>query len=79
MTLYHCPDCNRWHNGTGHICTDPLPKIHDTNSLKSAVVKAARDFVSAIGNPGFMEGAELARLIEALRELDGLDRPLEGK
>lgn len=80
MTLYNCPDCRRWHNGTGHICTDPLPKIRDSNSLKSTVVKAARDFVGAMGSPGFMEGAELARLIEALQELDGRDRPLlEGK
>ena len=41
MTLYNCPDCRRWHAGSGHVCTDPLPEIRDQRSLESAVVKAA--------------------------------------
>ena len=76
MTLYHCPDCNRWHKGHGHICTDPLPKIRDTNSLKSAVVKAAR-VVDAQWIADGLAYPALEELHKALIELDGLDRPLK--
>ena len=70
MTLYNCVDCRRWHSGTGHVCTDPLPEIRDQNSLKNAVVKAARE-VNVWARDRDLE--------QALLELDGLDRPLEGK
>jgi hypothetical protein len=76
MTLYNCPDCRRWHNGTGHICTDPLPEIRDTNSLKSAVVRAARDLIRQMPEPGEVGEMDLGPLAHAIAELDGHDRPL---
>lgn len=76
MTLYNCIDCRRWHSGIGHVCGDPLPKIRDQRSLESAVVKAARAFLDKMGDPTWLDGVELAALMEAINELDGLDRPL---
>ena len=67
MTLYNCPDCRNWHNGGDHVCGDPAPVIRDQRSLERAVVKAAREV-----NAKWYH----AELNNALRELDGLDRPL---
>ena len=79
MTLYNCPDCRRWHSGTGHVCTDPLPEIRDQRSLESAVVKSARAVIAELHKPGCMDDLEISFLDDlerALIELDGLDRPL---
>ena len=77
MTLYNCPDCRRWHAGSGHVCTDPLPEIRDQRSLESAVVKAARAYVvDVIATGYFRTSLAFDRLDKALLELDGLDRPL---
>ena len=71
MTLYNCPDCRRWHSGSGHVCTDPLPDLRDQRTLERAVVKVARAATKAPALPN------LDALRQALRELDGQDRPLK--
>ena len=78
MTLYNCPDCRRWHAGSGHVCTDPLPEIRDQRSLESAVVKAARavDEWAERVMPILRDDESLVDLHKALLELDGLDRPV---
>ena len=78
MTLYNCPDCRRWHAGSGHVCTDPLPEIRDQRSLESAVVKAARavDEWAERVMPILRDDKSLDDLHKALLELDGLDRPV---
>ena len=78
MTLYNCPDCRRWHSGSGHVCTDPLPEIRDQRSLESAVVKAARavDEWAERVMPILRDDKSLDDLHKALLELDGLDRPV---
>ena len=78
MTLYNCPDCRRWHAGSGHVCTDPLPEIRDQRSLESAVVQAARavDEWAERVMPFLRDDESLDDLHKALLELDGLDRPV---
>ena len=76
MTLYNCPDCRRWHAGSGHVCGDPLPEIRNQRSLESAVVNAAR---ALCRNRWLFEDtheSDFVALEQALLELDGLDRPL---
>ena len=78
MTLYNCPDCRRWHAGSGHVCTDPLPDLRDQRTLERAVVKAARavDEWAERVMPILRDDESLVDLHKALLELDGLDRPL---
>ena len=76
MTLYKCGKCRRWNSGINHLCGDPLPEIRDSNSLKSAVVNAARLVVEE-WQEGALQFGALHNLHDRLQELDGLDRPLE--
>jgi len=76
MTLYSCIVCRRWHNGQGHVCGDPLPAMRDQRSLERAVVRAARDLIRQMPEPGNFGEMDLGPLEQALLELDGLDRPL---
>lgn len=76
--LYNCVECRNWHNGIDHVCGEPAPDMRDQRALEKAVVKAARRIDDEWKN-GCLAYSEFNDLHLALRELDGLDRPLEDK